>query len=83
MKKNLVVAAIVAMVGVGGFLGYRSITHTNIVESDLILANAEALSDGEIPDKCKGCATNYTGDYCCTIIISGTSFKLYRPGTLL
>ena len=83
MKKQLVVAAIVALTGVGSYLGYRSTTPTNAGESDLLLANAEALADGEIPEKCKGCATNFTGDYCCTIIISGTSFKLYREGTLL
>jgi hypothetical protein len=47
MKKKIVVAAIVALMGVGGYLGHRSQTLTNAGESDLLLANAEALSQGE------------------------------------
>ena len=45
MKKKIVVAAIVALMGVGGYLGHRSQTLTNAGESDLLLANAEALAD--------------------------------------
>lgn len=48
MKKNLVMAAIVALTGVGSYLGYRSTTPTNAGESDLLLANAEALAHDEI-----------------------------------
>ena len=51
MKKNLVMAAIVALTGVGSYLGYRSITRTNAGESDLLLANAEALARDEIVDQ--------------------------------
>ena len=45
MKKKIVIAAIVALMGVGGYLGHRSQTLTNAGESDLLLANAEALAD--------------------------------------
>ncbi len=40
----------VALMGVGGYLGYRSMTRTNAGESDLLLANAEALADDHEQD---------------------------------
>ena len=47
MKKKIVVAAIAALMGVGGYLGYRSMTRSNAGESDLLLANVEALAKDE------------------------------------
>ena len=38
------VAAIAPLMGVGDYLGYRSMTRSNAGESDLLLANAEALA---------------------------------------
>ncbi len=50
MKKRIVVAAMVALMGVGGYLGHRSMTCSNSGESDLLLANAEALAKDELFD---------------------------------
>ena len=48
MKKKFVMAAIAVLMGVGCYLGYRSTTRTNAGESDLLLANAEALARDEV-----------------------------------
>ena len=46
MKKYLISAAIVAAVGISAYLGFRPATESEL--SDIQLANAEALSTGEI-----------------------------------
>ncbi len=47
--------------------------------SDLEMANIEALSRSELENKCGGCSTSYKGEYCCTLILEETEFRLYHP----
>lgn len=47
MKKNVLMAAIAAVVSVGAYAGFNSY-RANSGSSDLLLENAEALSEGEI-----------------------------------
>ena len=75
MNKPGVMAAIVALMGVGGYHGYRSMTRSNAGESDLLLANAEALARDEIVDQvaCFGSSKlnvdrRYTNCTTCTAI---------------
>ena len=46
MKKKLMLAAIAAVVGVGGFAGFNAFQN-NSSASDILLTNAEALSNDE------------------------------------
>lgn len=62
MKKRIVVATMVALMGVGGYHGHRSMTRSNAGESDLLLANAEALARDEISMPCVT-GIGYTGDF--------------------
>ncbi|MBD5345751.1 MAG: hypothetical protein HDR92_01300 [Bacteroides sp.] len=62
MKKRIVVATMVALMGVGGYHGNRSMTRSNAGESDLLLANIEALARDEISMPCIT-GIRYTGDF--------------------
>ena len=47
MKQKMMLAAIAAVVGVGGFAGFNAYQN-NSSASDILLANAEALTDIEL-----------------------------------
>lgn len=69
MKKVLKIAIVVVVALIAGYNVYAFRQSAEL--SDLALANIEALSNDEIVDKCKGCATYYLGKKCCTLIWSG------------
>ena len=76
MKKKFVMAVIAVLMGVGCYLGYRSTTRTNAGESDLLLANAEALADASEPDysMTRILDIKYTGGYHMTLYCTTCSF---------
>ena len=64
MKKQIIVAAIAAAVGISAFLGFRPATESEL--SELQLANAEALTnDEELPPAIINCVVpNEKGGNC-------------------
>ena len=62
MKKTVIAAAIVAAVGFSAYLGFRPDPASSLTE--LQLANAEALSNGELPPVEIICNVPGTGGIC-------------------
>ena len=83
MKKWIMLVALAATMGASGYYGYTTL-EKDISYSDLELANAEALANSEVGEKCGGCSSDYDGKYCCTIVFSDLGFeiRLYYPGSL-
>ena len=72
MKKYLISAAIVAAVGISAYLGFRPATESEL--SDIQLANAEALSTGEIIiEYAKNCLSE-RDDIC----VKGPTWVIYK-----
>lgn len=76
MKKKIFGAALIAAMALAA--GWNFNQSKNEVElSDLVLANADALTRSEIGKKCGGCSTS-NSYYCCTLTLNGRTFTLKR-----
>jgi len=67
-KKILTSIATAAIVAVAGWNVSQASSERSL--SDMELANIEALGS-EVGERCGGCATNCSGNYCCTLILTG------------
>lgn len=78
MKHLINFAVVTFMVTLSGIFGLNSQKTENL--SETAKANIEALEsvNDAIPDKCKGCASDYTGRYCCTISFNGVLFDIFH-----
>ncbi|MDE6587890.1 MAG: hypothetical protein K2K40_06100 [Paramuribaculum sp.] len=73
-KKMFVPATLVAIMGLGAYFAHATATPDH--ESDLLLANAEALAQDNETDYSMGCITGikYTGGYNMTMYCTTCSF---------
>ena len=77
MKRKLFAGATVIALVAGGFAMSKNSTGT--VLTPIQTENIEALSGYESGlDKCNGCSSKNTRDYCCTLIIDQIRADLFR-----
>ena len=72
--KKLLLTASGLFLAVSLYIGVNSYKNLNS-ETDLLLANVEALTRTEIDPKCKGCSTVETV-FCCNLYVNGVPFEL-------